>query len=233
MKAKSVSLLLLHYEPGTHREVTRWHEEVHRREMHASVPHMYYSQDWVAPPGHVQARPPTELGAQGGEYATMYFSAGGASELNADVRSYAEQTRGNFHPYQEVIWRGRMDITSAQARAGWELTLDTVPLFANVGLAVQIDELAEPDSAAYTAWSQQLYIPELLRSAALSGIFQMKPIGPDSAKVRVHLLFVERGDPLETFDIVKGRQARTASLYRTVFLGIYVPVTPENYDTYD
>jgi hypothetical protein len=73
-------------------------------------------------------------------------------------RAYAEQTRGNYHPYQEVIWRGRMDITHAQARDGWELTLDTVPLFTYAGLAVRIDELAEPDSAGYERWSQQVYI---------------------------------------------------------------------------
>jgi hypothetical protein len=36
MRATSVSLLLMHYAPGTHGEVTRWHEQVHRPEMHAS-----------------------------------------------------------------------------------------------------------------------------------------------------------------------------------------------------
>jgi hypothetical protein len=111
VRARSVSLLLMHYATGTHGEVTRWNEEVHRREMHASVAHMYHSQDWVAPPAFVQARPGTPLAERGGEYATLYFADSPADQLNADIRRYADQTRGNYHPQPEVIWRGRMDIT--------------------------------------------------------------------------------------------------------------------------
>jgi hypothetical protein len=237
VKATSASLL---YAPGTHQEITRWHEEVHRREMHASVPHMYYSPDWIAPPDYVQARPQTELAARGGEYVTLYFSDGDAAQLGTAIRAYADQTRGNYHPHQEVIWRGRMAITHARAREGWELTLDTVPLFANVGLAVQIDELAPGDATAYAAWSEQVYVPVLLRSTQLSGVFQMRPFGPEAAAVRLHLGFVEYGDPLAAFDALKsarakaeGQQKALSPLARSIFFGMYVPVTPANYATYE
>ena len=233
MRARSVSLLLMHYEPGTHEEVTRWHEEVHRREMHASVPHMYHSQDWLAPPPYVEARPQNELSARGGEYVTLYFSDGDATQLNADIRTYADQTRGNYHPYQEVVWRGRMDITHAQARDGWALTTDTVPLFANVGLLVRIDELSETDSADYQRWAQESYIPALMRSSSISGVFQMRPIGAEGDRLRVHLGFIERGDALEAFQLLKNPAFDTATpMSRNVFLGMYVPVSVANYATY-
>jgi hypothetical protein len=233
VRARSVSLLLMHYAAGTHGEVTRWHEEVHRREMHASVAHMYHSQDWVAPPAFVQARPGTALAERGGEYATLYFADSPADQLNADIRRYADQTRGNYHPRQEVMWRGRMDITHAQARDDWQLTMDTVPLFRNVGLLVHIGELTEPDSPQYDAWSQQIYIPTLLRSNQLSGVFQMKPTGPEGGGVRVHLGFVEHGDALAAFEVLKECHARAgAAPCRDVFFGMYVPIGLENYDTY-
>ena len=233
MRATSVSLLLLHYAPGTHAEVARWHEEVHRREMHASVPHMYYSQDWVAPPELVQARPATALPERGGEYATVYFADGPADQLNDDIRRYADQTRGNYHPHQEVIWRGRMNVTHARARDGWQLTVDTVPLFSNVGLLVQIGQADAGDAAQYAAWSQDVYVPALLGGGVLSGVFQTRAAGPVGAEVRVHLGFVERGDASAAFDVLADCHARTGPApCRDVFLGMYLPVGPHNYDTY-
>ena len=80
-------------EPGTHEEITRWHEEIHRPEMHASIPNIYHSDDWVAPAEYMALRPSTDVPRQGGQYLCLYWSQGTAEDLSEGVRKYSEESR--------------------------------------------------------------------------------------------------------------------------------------------
>ena len=50
MKARSASLTLYHFEPEHHKEVCMWHDQDHKPEVVGTVPNIFISQRWVAPP---------------------------------------------------------------------------------------------------------------------------------------------------------------------------------------
>jgi hypothetical protein len=56
MKAQSASLTLYHFEPGHHTEVCMWHDQDHKPEVVGTMPNVFISQRWVAPPELMAAR---------------------------------------------------------------------------------------------------------------------------------------------------------------------------------
>ena len=234
MKVKCATVLLFHYLDGQHREVARWHNEVHRPETHGAVPNIYYSQDWVAPAKYVDARPPTDLNFRGGEYASLYWSQGTREELARDQPAIAQARRTNdpYHPYQHLIWRGRLDAVAAFPRA--ELAYaDAVPLGPNTGLMIAIDEITHPEhERAYVEWQNTAHVPRLLDSKCFAACFEfrldrafitqdavyetqtrvvMTPAesgfafeGAEGRNVYVRLYFVDHADALEAFGEAQG-----------------------------
>lgn len=215
MRARSASLLLLHYEPGTHEEITRWHEEIHRPEMHASIPHIYHSEDWVAPAEYLPARPPTDLGRGGGEYLSLYWSDGSVEDLLEGVRQFAQASSeaGKYHPFQEVVWRERLRVTGGQVRPGLDVTVDTVPLLHNTGLVAIISRGRWDASRLFQTDGTGVF----------SGHYSLEPMHDPG--IRVDLYFVERGDPLAQF-----QQLELPA--ETIFTGVYRPIVPGKYDLF-
>ncbi len=146
MKLKSANAVLFHYLDGQQQEVAAWHDQVHRPSTHGMVPNIYYSQDWVAPPAYVAARPDNSLANRGGEYATLFFSQGTRDEYERDSRAATEErtVAGRRHPHQEVVWRGRMNALAAYPRPDLEFAVDAVPVAPNTGLMLRIEEVLDP-----------------------------------------------------------------------------------------
>src|SRR6185369_15620978 len=167
---------LLHYEPGTHEEITRWHEEIHRPEMHASISNIYHSDDWVSPAEYMALRPATDVPRDGGQYLCLYWSQGTAEDLSEGVRKYSEESRArnSEHPYQEITWRDRMVVGSGQVRDGLNITVDTVPLLHNTGLLLILSE--HVDAAQRSAYEHQ-QVPKMLTSGIVSGHYDLHSAG--------------------------------------------------------
>src|SRR5207247_1910822 len=93
VKVQSGSAVMFHYLPGQHRHVAEWHNEIHRPEIHGAVPHVFYSQDFVAPPAYVAARQHADLPMAGGEYLSLYWSEGSLEQLGEDNRTASQDRR--------------------------------------------------------------------------------------------------------------------------------------------
>jgi hypothetical protein len=243
MRLRSVSLLLCHYEAGSHREIAAWHEEIHRPEMHEQVPSFFFSQDWVAPAEYVKMRPPNTLSAQGGEYVLLYLSDADARTMNEEARHFAtEEARKNkTHPYQEVVWRGRVDLVEAHARPNLRIELGALPLAPTTGLVVFIEEVADPArDADYERWLHHMHLPTILTDDLLAGCFELQPFADDMRNVRVRIGYTDQPDPSEALARVLGltERQRTAAgslcaSRHPVFSGGYRPIVSRHYDTYD
>jgi hypothetical protein len=245
MKAKSATVMLLYYEPGTHEEVTRWHEEIHRPEMHGTIPNIYHSEDWLSPVEYMALRPPTELPRRGGEYLCLYWSQGTAEELSEGVRTYAAEARerSSYHPHQEIVWRDRMVVSAGQVRPGMEVTVDTVPLLHNTGLLMTISELADAGGReTYERWSEDVQVPRMLASGIFSGHYGLHSMEGAEQNVYVDIYFVERGDPIEKYQELQALEAGWKQdgngladgdgVRREIFKGLYRPIIPGQYDVF-
>lgn len=237
MKAKSATLMLLWYKPGEHEEVTRWHEEVHRPEMHGGIPDIYHSEDWVAPLDYMQARPPSEIPKQGGEYLCIYLSQGTAEDLYEGVQKYSAAGRAanKYHPYQEILWRERLAIYAGHKREGLELDLDAVPLRHNTGILCTITEV--PDASkrpAYEQWLNEVQIPRMLGTGIFSGHLGSHPMGEAGLGTYVEFFYVESGDALEQYkrlqEIQQGWDGDGGG--RKIFDGMYRRIIPGKYDAF-
>src|SRR4029079_9182148 len=82
MKAKSVGLNLFHLAPGHHTEVCMWHDRDHKPEVLGTMPDVYISERWVAPPEDIAARPASALAHNGGEYLNVSWSAAGPESID-------------------------------------------------------------------------------------------------------------------------------------------------------
>src|SRR5207302_5138949 len=104
MKAKSASLTLYHFEPGHHREICMWHDQDHKPEVVGTMPHVFISQRWVAPPDLVALRTTSSLEHQGGQYVNLYWSAGSPEAMQADFSFLGRQLEmlGRRQPMQYI-----------------------------------------------------------------------------------------------------------------------------------
>ena len=158
LKAQSLTLLLSHYETGRYREIRAWHNDVHRVELQAMVPHIYHSEDLVAPPEYMDARAFTELKWRGGECLSLYWSEGSLEALTEDNRKASQDRRnaGSYHPFQDVVWAARMRAHDAYPRAALGYDVNAAPFAPNTGLVLVVEQIVDPArQAEYAAWLEQ------------------------------------------------------------------------------
>ena len=250
MKAKTASLTLYHFEPGHHREVCQWHDRDHKPEVVGTVPNIFVSQRWVAPPDLLAARPQSALEHNGGEYVNLYWSSGTPSELAADFAVLGRRLElvGRMEPMRYIhrTWGGRLRPVSAQVRPGLELSPDAVPsAIQNSGLMVVIIELAKSDTRdAYARWHESEHIPIILETGVFSGAVKLMHDGPEGADndVFVTLYYTDRPDPTAAYAEFRqisaewpgtGKSFRDADRARKVLhSAMYVP-SMGFYDYYD
>jgi hypothetical protein len=234
MKAKSLTLMLSHYETGRWREINQWHNGLHRIELHGMVPGVYHSQDYVASPDDIAAWPANELKWSGGEMLSMYWSEGTPEELDEGVRTISEQNRKTGIPPrgpggQELTWRRRMHVLGAQTRSGLLLAPDMVPLAPSTGVALTISEIGDEAHDAYLAWNADTYLTRVLKPELFAAAFQLSPMGDERDRVFAHLLFTEHPDPLAAFkdaaQIALEITSPAVASGRLIFCGVYRPVT--------
>jgi hypothetical protein len=239
MKARSVSLTLYHFTPGHHREVCVWHDQDHKPEVVATMPHIFISQRWVAPPELMAARGAGTLPHNGGEYVNLYWSSGSGDEMQADfaVLGRRLQLVGRMAEMQyiERTWGDRLRPVSVQARAGLPLSPEAVTCAVQMmGLYVEVIELLDqPGRTAYARWHETEYIPALLERSHFSGAAKLQP--QRSTDEMVTLFYSDDPDPLRAYQSIAQAAAALpapAAAARLVHSGMYRP-SIGLYDYYD
>ena len=240
---------MFHYLPGQHRHVVEWHNWIHRPEIHGAVPHVFYSQDFVAPPAYVAAREHADLPMQGGEYLSLYWSDGSLEAYSEDSRKASQDRRnaGSYHPFQDVVWAGRLSARDAYPRARLGYDVNATPFAPNSGLVLVVEHLSAKQlsdatgTADYAAWVEHVHVPRVLELGPFSACFTFNQETAEGAGL-IQFWFVDRADPLESFRLLQrsdaawrtdgGYPAAFDDIRRTVFRGAYQPIGHEEFNVY-
>jgi hypothetical protein len=236
LKVQSGSAVMFHYLPGQHHHVAEWHNEVHRPEIQGAVPHVFYSQDFVAPPAYVAARQHANLPMAGGEYLSMYWSEGPLEQLGEDSRKASQDRRnaGSYHPFQDVVWAARLRAVAAHPRPLLGYDVNAAPLAPNTGLVLLAERLVDASrSSAYADWLRGVQVPRILALGPFSACFEF--VQDDAhGRLLVQFWFVDRSDPLDGLAELRRLDVphELAELRSQVFCGAYQPVVTGHYDVY-
>jgi hypothetical protein len=214
MKAASASLTLYHFEPGHHREVCVWHDQDHKPEVVATMPHIFISQRWVAPADLMAIRPPSGLEHNGGEYVNLYWSSGTPAELEADFNVLGRRLEllGRMQPMKYIhrTWGRRLVPVSAHARNGLQLSAEAVTFAPQTsGLMLVVIELTDSEAGkAYASWHESVHVPMILETGIFTGAVKLMSSAPDERNLFVVLYYTDRADPSATYaefrDIASG-----------------------------
>lgn len=205
MKARCASLTLYHFEPGHHREVSTWHDQDHKPEVVGTVPGIFISQRWVAPPALMAVRPPSSLEHNGGEYVNLYWSTGTPDELDADFAVLGRRLElvGRMQPMQYIhrTWGRRLRPVSAYTRAGLELSAEAVTCAPqNTGLLVVIGELVDSEKRhAYASWHESVHVPMVLDTRLFTGAVKLMSDAPEDRNLFVVFYYTDCPDPDATY----------------------------------
>ncbi len=243
LKAQSLTLLLSHYETGRYREIRAWHNGVHRVELQAMVPHIYHSEDLVAPSDYMEARAATELKWRGGECLSLYWSDGSAADLGRDVPSVMQRNRDQGYLHgprgQELTYRRRMHVLNATPRPALDIPVDMVPLMPHTGVIVSLFEIMSDE---FEPWHKEVFLPRLLTPGLCSAAFAVRPMDGGEEHIRGYLYYVDTGAPLlalRTLQQVESSDSATGGAYsglerlrRPIFTGAWRPVMDDD-DPYD
>jgi hypothetical protein len=205
MKARSASLTLYHFEPEHHKEVCMWHDQDHKPEVVGTMPNIFISQRWVAPPDLMAARPTSSLEHQGGEYVNLYWSTGTPDEMEADFRVLGRRLElvGRMQPMQYIhrTWGRRLRPVSAYTRPGLELSAEAVTCAPqNTGLMLVISELLDSEQrAAYASWHESVHVPMVLQTRLFTGAVKLMPDASDDRNLFVVFYYTDCADPRATY----------------------------------
>jgi hypothetical protein len=248
MKAQSASLTLYHFEPGHHTEVCMWHDQDHKPEVVGTMPNIFISQRWVAPPELMAVRPPSNLEHNGGEYVNLYWSTGTPDEMAADFGVLGRRLElvGRMQPMQYIhrTWGRRLRPISVYTRAGLELSAEAVTCAPqNTGLMIVIHELLDSERrAAYASWHESTHLPMVLDTRLFTGAVKLMSDAPEDRNLNVVFYYPDRPDPHAAYvqfqEIAAGwRTAGKAfadvdSVRKLIHSGMYRP-SMGHYEFYD
>jgi len=248
MKARSASLTLYHFEPGHHREVCVWHDQDHKPEVVGTMPHVYVSQRWVAPPDLMALRSQSTLEHQGGEYVNLYWSSGTPEEMHADfgVLGRRLEVVGRMQPMRYIhrTWGRRLVPISLQSRTGLEISAEAATFAPQTtGLMVVVVELTDSANRdAFAQWHETVHMPMILETGVFSAAAKLISSDPQERDLCVILYYSDRSDIAAAYgefqDISRGWRGTdkdfpdAASARRIVHSGIYRP-SIGHYEYYD
>jgi hypothetical protein len=235
MKARSASMTLYHFAEKHHREVCMWHDRDHKPEVVATMPHVFISQRWVAPPDLAASRSEGTLPHNGGEYVNLYWSSGSVEELESDFSALGRRLElvGRMEPmkYIERTWGARLRPVSVQARPGLPLSGEAVTFAPQMtGMWVVIGELQNvPRRAEYARWHETEHIPQILDTGIFAGAAKLMSGAADEPNTMVTLYYTDREDPgaaRQEFRRIASTwpaHPAAADVMRQVHSGIYRP----------
>jgi hypothetical protein len=201
MKAKCASLTLYHFAHGHHREVCVWHDQDHKPEVVGTVPGIFISQRWVAPPEMKELWPPSSLNAGGGEYVNLYWTTTTPDELDTDFQVLGRRLEsvGRMEPMRHIqrTWGRRLRPVSAMIRVGLPLSADAVTCATqNTGLMLSIEEMSDgPERDAYARWHEAEHLPMILETGIFTCAVKLMSEAAEDRNLLVVLCYTDRPDP--------------------------------------
>jgi hypothetical protein len=212
-----------------------WHDQDHKPEVVATMPHIFISQRWVAPPDLMTSRPASTLSHNGGEYLNVYWSSGSAEEMEADFSALGRRLEvvGRMQPmrYIERTWGRRLRPVSVQARRGLELSPEAITCAPqNQGLFLVIGELvADEGGDEFARWHETEHAPSILDTGVFSGAAKLMSALPDEPSLMVILYYSDREDPLAAYTEFRAaapslpRHPAAEQAFRRLHSGMYRP----------
>jgi hypothetical protein len=243
VKGCTASVGLYHLPEGRHRGFLAWHDDDHRPEVLGTVPNVFASQRWVAPPAFVAARPSTELPHDGGEYLVLHWSAGTPQQLDSDLyllgRRLAGLNRMRPSTYFDRVWLNRLHVVSGQTCGSGGLSAEAVTCAPNTGLVLSIEQILQHDRRQeYEHWLETVLTAAVLGTRLFRASFSLVPLPDSDKQTAVRCYYTDQPDPLDTFQQFQRQRAALElrefeDMRRTVFLGVFCPSERSNYDLYD
>jgi hypothetical protein len=236
-----------------------WHDHDHRVENQGTIPHIYHSQRWVAPPEYIKARGNVDTFAfpkGGGQYFATYWSTATPEQLLYDTRVLAQELQimgrnESFTRDMEPPWDDKyiqewsyMHAVTALAREGLRLSAGAVPLSPHKGILVHIGEVTNRAAGEeWTKWYLAVHVPDLLRFRGFKAFFKFMPMLAEDQHIFIHLFYLNE-DPLEVLHAlpVEITRLKEGGRYpedlinraqKTWMLSPYQPIVMEQYDFYD
>jgi hypothetical protein len=201
MKAKCASLTLYHFAHGHHREVCVWHDQDHKPEVVGTVPGIFISQRWVAPPEMKELWPASSLNAGGGEYVNLYWTTTTPDELDTDFQVLGRRLEsvGRMEPMRHIqrTWGRRLQPVSAMSRVGLPLSADAVTCAPqNTGLMLSIEEMSDgPERDAYARWHEAEHLPMILETGIFTCAVKLMSEAAEDRNLLIVLCYTDRPDP--------------------------------------
>jgi hypothetical protein len=217
-------------DPGEHHSYNEWHQLDHMPEQYP-LDGVAFGQRWVSTPACRAARAVSEPSLDPIHYMTLYLMT---EPVERTLREFMQLGRdlhaaGRFHLHRKARLSGPFPFGSGAAAARVLISAEAVPYRPNLGVYVEVEEIADGDDSAD---EERIRTAHLGALCAVSGVAGAWSFADEARRVTVTWL---DAPPLEMCDrlapIVARRQAESTG--RTVFAGPLETITPWQWTWFD
>jgi hypothetical protein len=217
-------------DPNEHHSYNEWHQLDHMPEQFP-LDGIAYGRRWVSTPECRAARAVSEPPLDSVHYMTLYLMTEPVERTLTEFMQLGRDLHaaGRFHLHRRAQLSGPFPLLDSAVAPRVLISAAAVPYRPNLGVYVEVEELAEGDDPAADAQPGRHHLAEL---CAVPGVAGAWSFADDRRRVTVSWL---DAPPLE----VNGRIAavtahrRAASTSRTVFSGAFETITPWQWSWFD
>jgi len=217
-------------DPGEHHSYNEWHQLDHMPEQFP-LDGIAYGQRWVSTPACRAARTVSEPPLDSIHYMTLYLMTEPVERTLAEFRQLGRDLRevGRFHLHRRAQLSGPFPLRGAAVASRVLISAEAIPYRPNLGVYVEVEELARGDDAAGAEWIRTVHLPALCAQPGVAGAWSFA----DEVR-RVTVTWLD-APPLDVNDrlapIVASRRERSPD--RTVFAGSFETITPWQWTWFD
>jgi hypothetical protein len=217
-------------DPAEHHSYNEWHQLDHMPEQYP-LDGIAFGQRWVSTPACRAARAVSEAPLDSIHYMTLYLMT---EPVERTLREFMQLGRdlhavGRFHLHRRARLSGPFPFQSAWVSARVLISPEAVPYRPNLGVYVEVEELADPDGGAREEAGIDAHLAALCAEPGVAGAWSFA-----DRERRVTVTWLD-ASPLDTavrLDPIAERR-RDGSTGRAVFTGPLEAVTPWQWDWFD
>jgi hypothetical protein len=217
-------------DPGEHHSYNEWHQLDHMPEQYP-LAGVAFGQRWVSTPACRAARLVSEPPLDAIHYMTLYLMT---EPVDATLREFMQLGRdlhaaGRFHLHRRARLSGPFPFRAARAAPRVLVSPEAVPYRPNLGISVEVEEIAAGDDPADEERIRSAHLGALCAQPGVAGAWWFA-----DGDRRVTVAWLDR-PPLEVYDylarVVERRRAESTG--RTVFAGPLEAITPWQWDWFE
>jgi hypothetical protein len=211
---------------GEHHSYNEWHMLAHMPEQYP-LDGIAYGQRWVSTPACRAARLVSEPPLDSIHYVTLYLMT---EPVERTLREFMQLGRdlhkvGRFHLHRRAQLSGPFPFRAAVVAPRVLISAEAVPYRPNLGVYVEVEELAEGSDPAAGADHRATL-------GATPGVAGVWSFADDARRMTVSWLDEPPLEMCARLDPVVARR-RDASATRTVFAGPFETITPWKWDWFE